>query len=836
VRGLSPPATGAALCDRFQRAFNERSFAVWREVLDRDADFIVDGRTFGGVDAAVAYGEAAVARFPGLVVKESRILAELDDVVVTELLLVNSAAPEGAPGRERCTFAVATVRDGRIAQYRMHHTVGPGGRNEVVRVPAHDEAARIAEDRTALRRVARLVADGVSEEELFDLVNREVGGLVGADATSLLRFDPEDTITLVATWSRGGSTLRVGASRPVDDLMRSLRDAGRARRWGRGQLPVRGVLAEEARALGIRAAVAVPIVVDGRVWGLCFTASTAGEPFPEDAEARITGFMELVATAIANAQARGELRTLVAEQAARERIATLVAQDVAPGVLFAEVTAEVGRLLDADHAGMIRYLSAETIEPVAAWAAAGEHPDVGGEWPVAGNPLAVNLLATCKPTRQDGWEGVSGPIAQVIRDVLGVRSSVGSPIVVDEQVWGGIFLHSTRGIIGADVEARLAQFCSLVATAISNAQARADARRLAEVQAALRRVATLVARESPPREVLRAVAEEIARVLHVEDTRIVRYEPDDTAVVMADWGPLTDAIPIGSRYPIGGDNVSTMVARTGQPARKDYYDDANGSIGDRVRDAGIRSAVGAPIVVGGRLWGAVMAGMLSTERLPGDAEDRIAEFAELVGTAISNVEARRDLAASRARLVAAGDAERRRVVRDLHDGAQQRLVHTVLTLKRAKADPSVAGTRGEALVGEALEHVKRATEELRELARGIMPAVLTGGGLSAAVEALTSRSPVPTTLDVPDDRYPAHVEATAYFVIAEALTNVAKHAEASRASVRVFVADGVLHAEVRDDGRGGARPDGGGLDGGLRIDSPEGGGTVLVAEIPVARA
>jgi signal transduction histidine kinase len=221
------------------------------------------------------------------------------------------------------------------------------------------------------------------------------------------------------------------------------------------------------------------------------------------------------------------------------------------------------------------------------------------------------------------------------------------------------------------------------------------------------------------------------------------------------------------------------------------------------------------------------------------------EFTALLATAISNIEARSELAASRARIVAAADDERRRVVRDLHDGAQQRLVHTVITLKLARRALGKETGEGPELVTAALEQAMRANQELRELAHGIIPSILTMGGLRAGVEALATRAPVPVENGVAVGRLPAAVEATAYFVVAEALTNVAKHAHAARAAVTARVEDGMFRVEVRDDGVGGARPDGSGLvgladrvaalDGRLRVESLAAGGTLVAAAIPLAR-
>jgi signal transduction histidine kinase len=289
--------------------------------------------------------------------------------------------------------------------------------------------------------------------------------------------------------------------------------------------------------------------------------------------------------------------------------------------------------------------------------------------------------------------------------------------------------------------------------------------------------------------------------------------------------------------------ISAMTRRRGEPARIEDLAWAEGPIAEIIRDAGLRVSVGAPIVVDGALWGAITASWASQEAPPEDTEERMARFAELLDTAIANADSRDQLAASRARLVTAGDEARRRVVRDLHDGAQQRLVHTIVVLKLAQRALRQPGERAESLVDEALGHAEKSNEELRELAHGILPAVLTRGGLRAAVRALTTRLPLPVDLEIAGERIHADVEASAYFVVAEALTNVAKHAHAERARVRTSVADGALRVEVADDGVGGADPSGHGLvgmadrvtalGGRLEIESPSAGGTRITATFPL---
>jgi signal transduction histidine kinase len=277
----------------------------------------------------------------------------------------------------------------------------------------------------------------------------------------------------------------------------------------------------------------------------------------------------------------------------------------------------------------------------------------------------------------------------------------------------------------------------------------------------------------------------------------------------------------------------------------DSYADTHGHIGEVIDGLGFRSGVGAPIVVEGRLWGTTIANWTGEEPPPEDTEERMAKFIQLLETAIANADSHDQLTASRARLLTEADEARRRVVRDLHDGAQQRLVHTIIRLKLAHQALRNGSGDAESLVGEALAQAQQSNEELRELAHGILPAALTQGGLQAGVATVVARLELSVEVDLPAERFPAEIEASAYFVVAEALTNVVKHAHAARAAVTGAVHDGMLHVEVRDDGMGGADPDGHGLvgmgdrvtalGGTLRIQSPPGGGTLLTATLPLSR-
>jgi PAS domain S-box-containing protein len=709
----------------------------------------------------------------------------------------------------------------------------------------HD--AVLAAQQASLRRVAMLVAGGAASADLFAAIAREVGHVVGLPMVAVWRYEPDGTATVLGAWGDRPQPFKVGTGWPLDGptICAQVLKTGRPVRID-DFTDIPGTIADAARETGISAAAGAPIIVDGQVWGAMSTDAFDGAHLPDDVEDRLVEFTELIAAAFATTARQDELARLADEQAALRRVATLVAQGVPAAELFGAVTEEVGRLLRTDAAAMVRYEPGDMLTAVGNWTAEGVQADteVGRQWPLAGESIAPRILRTGRSARIDDWQDVPGPIADYVRTRLGLSSSVGSPILVEGRVWGNLVVHSTSGPLPRDTEARITRFTELVATAILNAQARTDVQRLADEQAALRRVATLVARERQPAEVFAAVAEEVGRLLPVENTSMLRYEDDGSATVVSSWGQLRDVLLVGTRMRVEGENVTALVRRTGRPARIDDYATASGSLGAHMRDLGIRAAVGCPIVVDGRLWGIMVAAQCRPEPLPADTESRVAQFTELIATAISNVQARSDLAASRARIAATADDERRRVVRDLHDGAQQRLVYTVVTMKMTRealdSDPETAPP----LLDEALDHCEKAMAELRELAHGILPAVLTRGGLRAGVEALASRVSLPVELDVPIERLPPAVEATAYFVAAEALTNVAKHARATQVSVTTRVEGDALHVSVRDDGVGGARPGGTGLlglgdrlaahDGRLRVESPAEGGTLVTATIPLS--
>jgi signal transduction histidine kinase len=548
---------------------------------------------------------------------------------------------------------------------------------------------------------------------------------------------------------------------------------------------------------------------------------------------------------------REELRVLAEEQTALRRVATLVGRGVPPDEVFAAVTEEVGRLLCAEYAGLGRYESDGTVTIVAGSGRRGDEIPVGRAWSLGGKNINTLVFETGRPARIDDYADASGTLGVTARE-HGVGSAVGTPVIVEGRLWGVMAIYSTPDQpLSADTEARLADFTELVVTAIANAESRAELARLVEEQAALRRIATLVARGVPPEEVFATVTDEVGRLLGTALAGMARYDSDDTVTVVATWaaedghGGAHPLVP--GPWPLEGGDLASTISRTGRPVRIDTYDGVPGRIATFVRDElGIGSSVGSPIVVEGLLWGALFVHAKQTHQpLPRDTESRLTDFTELVAAAIANAESRAALAASRARIVAAADETRRRIERDLHDGTQQRLVSLGLDLRAAQAavPPHLGELEHElARVGDGLASV---LDELREIARGIHPAILSEGGLEPALKALCRRSAVPVELDVhAERRLPKPVEVAAYYVVSEALTNTAKHAHASAVHVELDTHQAILRLAIRDNGIGGADPGQGSglvglsdrieaLGGTLQVTSPAGSGTTLRIEVPV---
>jgi signal transduction histidine kinase len=489
-----------------------------------------------------------------------------------------------------------------------------------------------------------------------------------------------------------------------------------------------------------------------------------------------------------------------AVERAAEALDAEVAAIVVPGEVIASVGYPAGRVptddLEAVAAGRRRQLDVPGVGSCEAVAIALDHP-----------PLAALVVA------RSGVEGLSSEEVGVVHGMARVTSMA-------------------LRILGLLDEERTRQL---------------RLEWLANEQAALRRVATLVAQGLPPEAVFAAVAEEISQRVAAELEQKYPYEADGSAVRVAAFEAGSDELPIGAVYAPGGHNMITLVFESGRPARIDDASMYSGSTAALARQLGVRSVVGAPIVVDGRLWGAVMASTSRREPLTAGVEERIASFTELVATALSNAQARADLAASRLRVVAAADDMRRRIERNLHDGTQQRLVTLALKLRRLHDDLPAGLPDVEAELASIGEGLVGLLEELREISRGLHPPALFDHGLGPALRSLVRRAVMPVELDIRlSGRLPESVEVAAYYVVSEALANAAKHAGASGADVELaIVGDEQLTVMVKDDGCGGADPAGGSgliglwdrveaLGGTMVLTSPPGLGTTLRVELPLS--
>lgn len=532
-----------------------------------------------------------------------------------------------------------------------------------------------------------------------------------------------------------------------------------------------------------------------------------------------------------------DLERMVDEHQALRRVAATVAGDVSPEAVFQIVASEVGHLFDSSFAIIRRYEPGGKVRDVAMWTNSKQpYPPLSREAVVLeGRNLSTMVFETGEIAQIDGYDATAGaPGAPAI--AAGVRSAVGAPIKVHGRLWG-VMISSCKGgaPVTTEVGRRLKAFTELVATAIANAEARDELGRLAEAQSALRRVATLVARSGTPADVFSAVAQEVRDLLAADIAVIVRFEATGDATQVASAGEVD---PPAKRQLL---HTAELFRRTegtslGEPAVQIAQ--------SAVQHGHGRSwSVATPIVVNDQLWGA-MGVSTSNHAGPGRLEERLAEFTHLVATAISNAEDRSELLASRARIVASADEARRRIERDLHDGVQQRLVSLALGLRETEVllPTELADVRDS--VTRTVDGLSEILAELREISRGIHPAVLSQGGLGPAIRSLARRSAVPVEVAVRlEGPLPQDVEVAGYYVVAEALANVVKHADAKRVSVEAYADAGVLYLRVEDDGVGGADPRKGlgllglsdraqAVGGTINIESPDGGGTLLLARLP----
>ena len=712
----------------------------------------------------------------------------------------------------------------------------------ISRTQAIDDVRRLADEQTALHRVATLVAEGAVSASLYTAVLDEAGQVLGAPAAWLLRYDPDGSMEVLA--ARNDPAFPVGSRWPLDgaSVSAAVFKTGRPARIDDFS-NLDGVIAARTRVSGYRSSVGVPITVDGAVWGAICIGTSESEPLPLDSENRLGRFTELVATAISNVDARENLRVVAKEQAALRRVATLVAHDASPEEVFEAVAVEVGEVLDASLTVLGRY-DADGAIAIGTWSASPPGIPVGTRTSLGGRNVTTIVAETGEPARLDDYENATGEAAEIAHR-HSWRSSIAAPIVVEGRLWGVMLVAITRQeSFPPGAEVRLAAFTELVATAVANAMAHTAVRVFADEQAAPRRVATLVAGAASPADVFAAVTEEVGRQLG-DVALLERADPDGAVVLVGAWSAAGTTPALGARPQRGGQNLSTIVLETGRPARMGSYDDATGEPAEVARAYGLRSSVGAPIHVEGRLWGLVIVGNTRDEPMPADAEARLAAFTELVATAIGNATARSELIVSRARIVAAGDDARRRVERDLHDGTQQRLVALRLDLQRLRATVPEDGEDVRSGLEHAVHDLESIVEEVRELSRGLHPAQLSRGGLGPSLRALVQRAPVDVELAVDVVERPSPpIETAAYYVVSEALTNTIKHSQATAVSVRVVCDTDGVTGTISDDGVGGADAGRGSgltglsdrieaLGGRFTLESPPGGGTIIRFELPV---
>jgi signal transduction histidine kinase len=839
----------------------------------------------------------------------------------------------------------------------------------IANAQAQSAATALADEQAALRRVAELVARGVTPADVFAAVATEASRLLGGEAMTLTRFEGEHELVVEAA-CRGPAQVGTRITFAAETLPDRIR---RGDRVVRVDDYTRERDAELAARFGLAAAVAAPISVQGEVWGM-LTGTSDALPLPRGTEHRLQQFAELVAAALANSQARSDLQALADEQTALRRIAELSAQEAPTDAVLQAVAVQASRLAGVEFGMVLRFVASDGSNEIVALDGAPANLTLGLRASGDGDGSVHRVWRTRRAARVKNLDAMSGRWPQMASQ-FGFSTSAGVPILLPEgELWGALIVAG-RDSMPAAIESHLADFAELASTAISAAHTRAQLRILADEQAALRRVAELVAREAPPDEVLEAVAAQASQLAGVDFTTLLRFELDGSTEIVALDGAPGD-VKVGMRAPGRGDGAVQRVWRTHRAARIDNLADMSGRWPQVAHGFGFSASAAVPILLQKRLWGALvvvarneplpaameeqlsdyaelastaisaaqartelrmlaeeqtalrrvaelvargaaleevfsavaneaskllgeiptallrydpgevavvvaacnspsavvgpqsdLAGKLGvdagvtvpiavegliwgalTARTPGPplpvaTAERLAQFAELAAAAIANAENKAKLTMSRARVVATADATRRRLQRDLHDGAQQRLVHTLLALGIAK-ETAADGRPVAELIDEAIHHAERANSELRDLVRGILPASLTRGGLRTAVESLLSDMPVPVDLRVTAPRLPLAIETTAYFVVAEAVTNVVKHARATRAIVEIRTEGAALSIEVRDDGTGGADPARGtgltGLldrveasEGRLTITSPPTIGTTLYVTLPL---
>ncbi len=498
-----------------------------------------------------------------------------------------------------------------------------------------DDLRPTAAEQAALRRVATLVAQAAPRAEIFEALVTEVGRLVPASDAALVRFDGDTTLTMIGRWSESEGYLDLGARHPFGSgtLAWLVSRSGRPSRID-SYAETPGSLPEMIRGWGWRSSVGAPVIVDAEVWGLTAVGSTTDRPLPPDTEQRLAEFTELLANAIANAQSREELEQLAAEQAALRRVAELAAHDAPPGDVLEEVVAQASNLVGVAFTTLVRFESDGATEVVAIHDPP-EGVTVGMRAPGEGDGATQRVWRTGRTARVDRLSDVSGTWPDLAAR-QGYSSSAAAPILAEDRLWG-VLVAAGRGSLPPHIEEQLSRFAELAGTAIAGSQARAALQTLADEQAALRRVAELVARDAAPQAVLDAVVDEASRQFGDAPTALMRHGSDGFATVVAACrGPQL----LGVRIPLDGRSSTGDISRSGRPARTDDYATSDAQL--VAREHGVAATVSVPVVVEDAVWGSLTVASPDAP-LPAGLEDRIAQFAGLVGTAVSSAHARERL-------------------------------------------------------------------------------------------------------------------------------------------------------------------------------------------------
>jgi PAS domain S-box-containing protein len=544
----------------------------------------------------------------------------------------------------------------------------------IANAESRSEVERLADEQAALRRVATLVAKEDSPAEVFARVAEEAGSVLGSADCVLVRDEGGGAAAVVAAWGQAVSAaFPVGARIPMGDggVVATILREGRADRID-DYSSAADPLAQGARARGIQSAVGCPILVRGEIWGAIVLAGVGDERYPPETEARLGQFADLVATAVANAEARSEIERLAEEQAALRRVATLVARDASSTEVFEVVATEVGKLLGTDMTVVGRYYGDGAVTAIGSWSSSPGGVPVGTRVPIGGRNLITMVAETGKQARIDDYDNTSGDAAELARR-YGWRSSIAAPIVVEGRLWGVMLVATQRAEpFPTGAGQRLGAFTDLVSTAVANAQAHDEVRRFGDEQAALGRVATLVAAGADPAAVFTAVVQEVSSLLGLERIELVRYDGDAIGTVIAASGD--HPFPAGSTWSLDDPSVMARVARTGRAARIDDYSNLSGEIARFARSAGFESAIGAPMTVDGRLWGVIIAISTDPEPIPDRSEARLCQFTDLVASAVANAEARHAL-----ERVAAEQATLRRIATLVAKGVQPEEVFAAVT-------------------------------------------------------------------------------------------------------------------------------------------------------------